>query len=486
MEEAILLTQFITALIFLVDLLVRIWLLVHIPKKRKPTAATAWLLLIFILPVLGTLIFFVIGYSKLSRSRREKQENITSVIHEYSTLLKKEGLTGAPPTEYQQTASLAAHLTGLQPTKGNHTAIITGYEEIIDDIIDSINRAEKYIYIEFYILALDTTTEPFFEALRNAKARGVSVYVLFDAWGSKKFPRKHEMKQLLTEVTTAWHSILPLSFRPKKYNRPDLRNHRKIVVVDNTSAYIGSLNMIDKTYHRKDTISYIELAVKLSGPAVNDAATVFASDWYSETDTILTDFTDTLVAAPHEKAGGAVVQIVPSGPAYTYQNNLKVFVSLMYTAKKSIVITNPYLVPDESLLSALISAAKRGVRVSILNSEAKDQWVVGHAQRSYYTELLEAGVEIHLYKKPQLVHEKFFSIDDSVAVIGSSNLDIRSFELNLECVVVAYNSDTAKQLSMRHETLVKNSRQIHLHQWRKRSGWKSLLDSVARLTSALQ
>jgi cardiolipin synthase len=180
------------------------------------------------------------------------------------------------------------------------------------------------------------------------------------------------------------------------------------------------------------------------------------------------------------------VQIIPSGPGYQYENNLKFFVSLIHSAEKSIVITNPYLVPDESLLSALTTASLRGVMISILNSEAMDQWMVGHAQRSYYEQLMRAGITISLYKKPQLVHEKFIAVDDAVAVIGSSNLDIRSFELNHECVVVAYDEKTAKALLLHHIELLKNSHQLHLETWLKRSGWQSFLDSIARLTSALQ
>lgn len=483
MDDVSLIAWIVAAGIFLVDLTVRAWFLVYIPKRRKPTAATAWLLLIFTVPVLGTLLFIIIGHSKLSRTRRKKQNAITALFHKYTAALATTGLTSTVSQPYCGTAALAEQLTGLAPTSHNSLQLLSGYDEIINDIVASIHRAKHYIYVEFYILALDTTTEPFFAALEAAKARGVRVYVLFDAWGSRKYPRFTEMQHRLSEVTTSWRKVLPFTVHPSKYNRPDLRNHRKIVVIDNTTAYTGSLNMIDATYHRKDDLSYIELMARVEGPSVNALAAVFASDWYSETDTALTDF---IKNSEPSKSGGATVQIVPSGPSYPHQNNLKSFVSLLYTAQTSIAITNPYLVPDESFLAALISAAKRGVHVSILNSEAMDQWMVGHAQRSYYAELLEAGVHIYLYKKPQLVHEKHFTIDNAVAVIGSSNLDIRSFELNLECTLIAYDKPTARTLSERHEALLTKSRKVKLTEWKKRRGWQNLLDSVARLSSSLQ
>ena len=473
----------LSAAILIIDFAIRLFLVAYVPRNRKPTAAMSWLLLIFIVPVFGTIFFFILGSTKLSRKRRAQQTQITKMLRGYTAHLRQQGLLTTPAAPHDIQANLAEHLTSLAPTHSNKVSIISGYDEIIADAIEKVKHASQYIYVEFYILALDDTTEPFFVALEQAVARGVKVRVLFDAWGSRKFPNFHKMMRRMTEKGIAWHKILPVRFSLKEYNRIDLRNHRKILVIDNTDAYIGSFNMIDKTYHRKDTISYIELVAHLEGPSVNEAAAVFASDWYFETGEILHHFIENSLPAPK---GNAVVQLVPSGSNYPYQNNLRVFNSLIQSARHSVIITNPYLVPDESLLGALISAAQRGIRVSVLNSEAMDQWMVGHAQRSYYEELLAAGVHISLYKKPQLVHEKFISVDDEVAIIGSSNLDIRSFELNLECVVMAYDAKTAKKLTNHHDELLKHAVPIQLAQWRKRSFGKSFLDSIARLTSALQ
>jgi cardiolipin synthase len=241
--------------------------------------------------------------------------------------------------------------------------------------------------------------------------------------------------------------------------------------------------MIDKTYHRKDTISYVELMARTQGPFVGENAAVFASDWYNETSERLTHFVDNALPSPR---GKTVAQILPSGPGYSYQNNLKYFVSLIHTATKSVVITNPYLVPDESLLAAIISVAQRGVKVSILNSEVMDQWMVGHAQRSYYKELMQAGVTISLYPSPQLLHSKYMVVDQQVAIVGSSNLDVRSFELDLECVSIFYDSTVAKKLYAQHMSDQQKSSVIDPAKWRGRGIWTEFLDSLARLTSALQ
>lgn len=482
-EQTSLLTWTIVSFVYGVDFLVRLWLLFHIPKRRRPNAALAWLLLIFIVPVFGTIFFFIIGTPKLSRKRRAIQEDVTHTFKQQTNYLEQADLTASVSGRFASAAKLSTSLTSLAPTKHNNASIIYGYDSVIQDITAAIDKAEHHVLIQFYILALDDTTEAFFAALERATQRGVAVYVLFDAWGSRKYPRFKEMKERLSSTGAQWRSMLPLSLRPSRYNRPDLRNHRKIVVIDTEQAYVGSLNMIDKHYHRKDDISYIELAIHLRGPAVTQAAAVFTSDWYAETGEP-PEYTLDEASTPPE--GSSVVQVIPSGSSYQYQNNLKVFVTLIHRAEHSVIINNPYLVPDESLLNALMSAAKRGVKVSILNSEAMDQWAVGHAQRSYYQELLEAGVSISLYKKPQLVHEKFIAVDDEVGVVGSSNLDIRSFELNLECIVVAYDKAIAVTLRERHEELLQHSQALTLTTWQKRRLSSLLLERITRLSSSLQ
>lgn len=476
-------TWYIILIAFLLDLAIRIVMLTYIPKNRKPAAAMAWLLFIALVPFGGFIVFIILGSTKLSKTRRKQQEQINTVIKQYTAELRKEGYIIDVPEEYRSHAALAESLTGFPVTADNSISLITDYDDIIEQMVRAIDKATSHVYVEFYILALDEATEPFFQALERAAKRGVSVRVLFDAWGSRKFPRFKEMQRRLTAAFIPWHKILPVSFIPGKYNRIDLRNHRKIVVVDNDVAFLGSFNMIDKRYHRKDTISYIELVAKLRGSSVTEAATIFMSDWFFETNEAIERVVMPPVPQHH---AGTLAQLIPSGSNYHYANNLLVFTSLVASAKKHIHITNPYLVPDESLFNALISAAQRGVKVSVLNSEAMDQWMVGHAQRSYYQELLAAGVSIYLYKKPQLVHEKFISVDDTKAVIGSSNMDIRSFELNLECTVAVYDTKVASELSAHHKKLRKHAHKVTLEEWKKRSAWQSLLDSIARLTSALQ
>jgi cardiolipin synthase len=469
----------------IIDWIIRIIFVFYVPRGRKPTAAMAWLLAILIIPVFGVLLFLIIGSPKLSKRRRQQQQSINALV-ESSTRSADDIPTGLSVLERERYTPLIMQnkAFGKMPAhRGNSVTILDNYQSVIDDTIIHIQQAKQTIYIEYFIITLDNTTRPLFDALEQAVQRGVEVYVLFDAMGSRKYKGYKQMMRKLTAIGVQWRKILPFRIQPSQYNRPDLRNHRKIVIIDNTIAYIGSLNLIDSTYQRKDGIIYEELVVRMTGPIVQQCASVFAGDWFSETGETPGVLLEPIVS---DERSGALAQLLPSGPAYEHENNLQLFVSLLYTAKHRVVITNPYFVPDDALLTAVISAAKRGVQVVIINSQVKDQWMVGHAQRSYYEELLKAGVVIYLHNAPILLHSKHVTVDDDIAVIGSSNMDIRSFQLNLECVVAVYDKAVVKQLVKVQEKNIANAHIVTLANWNKRSLFKELLDSVARLTASLQ
>jgi cardiolipin synthase len=284
--------------------------------------------------------------------------------------------------------------------------------------------------------------------------------------------------------------MLPLSPINNQWNRFDLRNHRKIVVVDGRIGFTGSHNLIEDTYHKRSNIRkgthYIELVARVTGPIVLELNAVFMTDWFSETNELLD-----ARAAPETRGlapvtGDVLCQVLPSGPGFRNDNNLMLFVALLHAARKRITIANPYVVPDEALLLALTSAAQRGVEVTLIVSEIGDQFLVFHAQRSYYEELLSSGVQIFLYRPPVLLHSKFILVDDDLAVIGSSNLDIRSFQLNLEVTLICYSTQVVTDLEQVGAEYLQQSRPLLLGEWRARPLLMRLFDNVARLTSALQ
>ncbi len=472
---------------FTFDWLLRIVFLLYIPRKRTPSAAIAWLLVVFLLPGLGIVLFLLIGSPKLSRSRRRTQELVDIQIQKSVGGLPDslENLTEVQKERYEPSIKLGQALGKLPLFSGNSATILPDYDQAISEITKQIKKAHEFVHLEYFIIALDKTTKPLFDELEKAIQRGVKVRVLFDAARYRSYPGHKHMRQELTRMGVQWHKMLPIKLG-KGYNRPDLRNHRKIVVVDDVVAFLGSQNLVDKTYHRKDNIYYDELVVKMQGPIVRQASAVFAGDWFAETGQRLGKLTYPSLRPLPKPTGTVLAQLVPSGPNYDEPNNLQLFIQLIHSARNKLVITNPYFIPDEALLTACTSAAKRGVEVTIINSESVDQIMVGYAQRSYYEELLEAGIKIYLYKSPILLHSKHMTIDDDIAVIGSSNMDIRSFALDLECGVTLYDKQVVKDLRAIQQQNVARSNQITLSTWRQRKLRYKFLESVTRLTSSLQ
>lgn len=476
-----------TVVFFVIDWVIRLGFLLYIPKKRSPSAAIAWLLLVLLLPVLGVILFLLIGSPQLSRRRRAIQNKIDGLIERAVRKIpnKMNQLTALEQERYQPIIALGQSLGKMPLSFGNSAEIFPEYDEALKEITKAITKAQEFIHLEYFIIVLDEATQPLFDALEAAVKRGVKVRVLIDDMGYRAYPNKKQMKKELTRMGVEWYMMLPLKLG-KKYNRPDLRNHRKIVVIDDDVAYIGSQNLVKRTYHRKDDLYYHELVVKMRGPIVRQCNAIFAGDWFGETGELLSKITNPDQRKIPKEAGSVFAQMVPSGPGYDVRNNLQLFVQLIYTAKKQVVITNPYFIPDESLIDACSSAARRGVEIIIINSEAMDQFAVGHAQRSFYEELLEAGVKIHLYKSPVFLHSKHMTIDDDIAVIGSSNMDIRSFALDLECVVVLYDKKVVSDLKKVQKGDLAHTKRLVLSKWKQRKLRYRFLESVTRLTSALQ
>lgn len=466
-----------------------------VPRNRKPGAATAWLMLIFLLPYLGLLIFLLIGTPKLSKRRRAQQRTMNAYITERAESVEQVPELAPlfdPPlsARYLPFARLNTKLGDLPACTGNTVDLLADYDAAIETITEAVNGAQIFVHVEYYILALDRTTEPFFQALEQAVQRGVIVRVLLDHMGSLLYPGRKQMLQRLTAAGVEWHWMLPVRPFSNQWNRPDLRNHRKIVVVDGQVGFTGSQNMIDKTYlssaNLKRGLEYVELVARVTGPVVAELNAAFMTDWYAETNVLLRaqPALDSLTTSPLH--GDLVCQILPSGSGYDNDNNLKLFTGLIHAAQHTLTLTNPYFVPDDALLTAITSAAQRGVAVTLITSEIGDQFFVFHAQHSYYEELLLAGVKIYQYKAPIILHSKHMTIDDDIAVIGSSNLDMRSLTLNLEVTLVAYAPCVVADLRRIEASYLEQCNQVHLAEWEARPLHDKLADNLARLTATLQ
>lgn len=478
-------------IITVVGYLIPVVALFIVPVNRKPTAATAWLLVMFLLPYAGLLLFLMIGSPKLPHWRRAQQRTmnrqIEAVAAEVKQLPGKALMFDPPiPPRYMPYTQLATNLGGLPAVDGNSIELLADYHDILRRIAGAIDEAHHYVHVEYYALSCDDETEFIFAALERAKQRGVTVRVLMDQYGSSKYPNYRTTRRRLTDAGIEWHLMLPLRPAHGEFARLDLRNHRKIVVVDGAIGFTGSQNIIRRNYFRRDKIYYDELVALVRGPVAMALNAAFITDWYAEAGPPLDGkiAPELLVLPP---AGGeALCQVLPSGSGFEDENNLKLFTSLIHAAQRKLVITNPYFVPDDSLMVAITSAAQRGVDVSLINSEASDQFFVSQAQRSYYEQLLLAGVKVYWYRAPVLLHSKCMAIDEDIAVIGSSNLDMRSFHLNMEVTLVVYDRDTVAQLREIEADYLTRSELLSLEKWQTRSIFTRLAENISRLTSALQ
>jgi cardiolipin synthase len=464
---------------FLSEWAIRLVMVVAVPFRRTPAAAKGWLLLIFFEPWVGLLLYLLIGRAHLPRWRREQQAKLPQAMAKVVGRLANHPNVFHPEVgpSLSQAVVLVKNLSGSPILGGNAVELLGDYDATIARLASDIDGAEHHVHLLFYIFANDHATAPVIEALGRAAKRGVRCRVLADAIGSRSGLRTLRPKLAALGVTV--QEMLPISLLPWRKARLDLRNHRKIAVIDGRVGYTGSQNLVAADF--KHGLAYEDLMVRVIGPVVLELQYVFAADWFLETNEIL----DSEAEFPIPDIAGSVpAQALPSGPGFPTQNNQRLFVALVHGARNRVILTTPYCIPDEPLLQAMQTAALRGVEVHLVVSEKGDQPIVSLAQESYYEELLEAGVQIHLYRK-NFLHAKHLSIDDSVAVIGTSNLDIRSFVLNAELMLMIYDSDVVLRLAAELERYYANSCLLTLAVWEQRSFGAKVCQNLARLLSPL-
>lgn len=479
----------IVAAAFAADILVRVIMLGIVPGGRRPTTALAWLLAIFFVPYAGLIVFLLFGSNRLNSRRRRRQAAINETIMRSTRAEIDADEVPANAKEWVASAvTLNRVLGSFPPVRGNTVELSTDYATSMNNLVEALDQAKTYAHVQFYIVGSDPVyAGPVFDAMKRAAARGVAVRFLYDQMGSWRIPGYRKLKKDLTAGGVQWHMALPIAPFRWRWRRPDLRNHRKIVVVDGHVAFTGSQNLIEPGYKRKSSHKigreWVELLGRIEGPLVDHLDLVFATDWMLETGENLFG---ALELETGHCPGHITGQVVPSGPGFPSENNLRLFNTLIYNAQANIRLTSPYLVPDDSLLYALTTAAQRGVNVEVYVSARGDHRLTNHAQQSYYQELLDAGVRIFRYRDPMVLHTKCITVDDQVAIFGSSNFDIRSFSLNAEVSVMLMGPVPVTALNKIMDNYEKECTLLTREVWDQRTRRQRWLDNIARLSSVLQ
>jgi cardiolipin synthase len=479
--------------------LIRLVMLCVVPARHEAGAATAWLLAIYFWPWPGLFLYLLLGTRRVSRERIERHEAMMRRLEEEGRAFRaacETALDRLPP-DLRSFGELAERLGDLPVTGGNRFELMDDPTAFFRALARDIDGARHHVHLLFYILEEDPVTEPVFAALERAARRGVACRVLADALGSKKYLRRGASR--LREAGVRVEEALPLSWsrRTRGTARFDLRNHRKLAVVDGLRAYMGSHNLIDPTYGGKaGGRAWIDLTLRLEGPLVRELQAVFLEDWYVETLEAVDReeaFPFPLArpcgegdvrALPEEEASAWLLQAVPSGPTYPTWNFQRLVVAALHSARRRAIVTTPYLIPDEGLLQGLETAVLRGVEVLLIVPEESDQFLVGHAARSFYEPLLRMGVGLRLFGEG-ILHAKTMTVDEDLAFLGTSNFDLRSFALNFELNLLLYGPEPARIVRAAQEGYLARSRPLTPEEWGRRSYLSRTLEGAAKLFSPI-
>ncbi len=459
---------------------VRIVMIPIVTRRRTPSAALAWLVVIFAIPWVGLVLYVILGANRLGRIRARQRARIVQLTHTADRLGRTAAYADRPelPAEHQPLVNLAMNMSGLPIVNHNAIDILAETDRFIDRLINDINSAQRHVHLLFYIFRDDATGNRVADALIRAERRGVQCRVMVDEVGSWRVFGSLGAKLRAGGIDVV--HAMPVNPIRRQFARIDLRNHRKLAVIDGKVAYTGSQNIVDADYGRKH-LAWHDLMLRIVGPAVLHLQMVFLEDWRFETGDLPEDAAD--LPQP-ESAGQVPIQVVPSGPTYSTQQFQNLMVQAIQSAHRRLIITTPYFVPDEPSLMALKLAVMRGAQVDLVVPARIDHPIVAAASRSYFDELLEAGVGVHRFREG-LLHAKSVTVDDAFAMVGSANFDIRSFSLNFELNVLLFGNAPTAQLRFVQQHYMDHADPLNRAQWRNRSQVVSTIDNAARLLSPL-
>lgn len=448
--------------------LVRVLLRPH----RDPAARMAWVVVVLALPLVGVIAYLLLGETNIGRRRVARLRRITASLPPAGRI----GVAGERPGSPDRVAQLfnvGRSISGYEPVGGNRARLMDDSDSAIDAMVADIDAARAHVHLMFYIWLPDGNGLKMVAALKRAAARGVVCRAMVDDLGSRdliRSPHWAEMAGAGIKLARALKVGNPLG--RMLVGRVDLRNHRKILVIDNAVTYCGSQNCADPAFLPKAEFApWVDAVMRFEGPVVRQNQHLFASDWMANHDE---DIADVLAEPPAPDpaepgspplAPGFVAQVVASGPTVRYSAMPEMFQSLMHAAWRELTITTPYYVPDEAIQSALCAAANRGVAVTIVFPARNDNFAVGATSRSYYEDLLTAGVTIHEYQGG-LLHTKSITVDGEVTLIGSANMDRRSFDLNYENNILLHDAAMTAAMRARQDAYIADSRPVSLEEVR--------------------
>jgi cardiolipin synthase len=450
-------------------------------ERRHPSATLAWMLGIALLPLIGIPLYFLIGVRRVRRNIRAKIAVVATVASSLSHRLRPEEL----PTVIGERCGRVLLAAGTPPpTEGNRVTFLRSGDEAYEAILSLIGSARDHLHAQFFILDVDPVGRRFIQALAARAREGIRVRLLLDAVGSWRALRRtvRPLREAGGEVE-AFMPAFPLHRRWSAH----LRNHRKLLISDGRKAFTGGMN-IGKKYMgpRTSKEQWRDIAAEIEGPALRDLQTLFLDDWAFATEETLPpgDFFPTPVRFAEGDPPPCALQVVASGPDRAARPIYEGVFAAFTAARRRLWIETPYFVPDDGIGAALRNAALRGVDVRLIVPGTSDLRIVTLAGRSYFDEMMASGVRIHLYR-PTNLHSKVLVVDDDVGVIGSPNVDMRSFFLNFELGVFLYDRPQIEVLADGFLKDLENSETVDPVRFAERARSLQLLEDTCRIFSPL-
>jgi len=452
---------------------------------RDPASRIAWVVVIAVLPVVGILAYILFGETNIGRKRvaraREVLESMPPAISNVSG--NEACLEAEFPERCEPLFRLGETINGFKPVGGNSAHLMADSNAGIDAMVADMDVATDTIHLIFYIWLEDNNGLKVVEALKRAAERGVACRAMADGLGSRAMIRSRHWKAMRkagVHVAVALKIGNPL-LRPL-HGRIDLRNHRKIMVIDDRITYCGSQNCADPEFRVKPKFApWVDALMRFEGPIARQNQHIFIGDWMTYVDE---DIRSLLEAPIQATNSGFPAQVIATGPTVRNSAMPETFETLMHAARRKLVITTPYYVPNESMQAALCAAAHRGVETTIVFPARNDSWEVAAASRSYYRELLVAGVRVHEYVGG-LLHTKSMTLDEDVTLIGSANMDRRSFELNYENNILFYDKDLTAEMRCRQDMYLASSHEVKMADVEAWSVGRRLWNNTAAMLSPL-
>ncbi len=451
------------------------------PRSRQQSSM-AWILFIVAVPFVGVVLYLVVGDVRAGSRRKRRHRRIRANIRAaLRRVWSDASSTAIVPWGTEAIARLARLGSDTLPRDGNRLQLLTGAQDFAGALVRDIDGARDHVHLLFYIYLDDRVGRAVGDALVRAEARGVECRLLVDHVGSSEF-LKSELCRELRRAGVQVVRALRTHITQIASIRFDMRNHRKIAVLDGRVGYTGSHNVAEEAFHPKPRFApWVDATLRIEGPTVRDLQALFIEDWYMDSAENL----DHLISVEPEKhEDGRIVQVVGTGVNSQNEALVRVIQSAVHMAREELILTTPYFVPDEGTLAAITTAAVRGVHTIIVVPARNDSPIVALASRSFYQPLLEAGAEIHEYTRG-LLHAKTITVDRDFAMVSTANLDRRSFEINFEISTLVYDSDFASELRLLQKRYLEDCRRVDLRRWAARRWPRRLVENVAGLFSPL-